>query len=147
MRSNLTVIARFAAEFEVEGGARHLAVHEVGIVAGVFYIGLAEPVPNAQSVILDRPSDTTLAVRKSGLISSSLPPFAALACRLSRLYSALSRGGIHALIWDVCEKGAELIGHLLNFRKQSAQCRKTMEQVLYFLIFDARACVFESLGE
>lgn len=77
MRSNLTVIARFAAEFEVEGGARHLSVHEVGIVAGVFYIGLAEPVPNAQSVMLDRPSDATLAVHKSGLISSSLPPLAA----------------------------------------------------------------------
>lgn len=62
MRSNLKVIARFAAEFEVEGGERHLSVHEIGIVAGVLYIGLAEPVPQAQSVAF-RSSGSTITSR------------------------------------------------------------------------------------
>lgn len=53
MRSNLMVVARFAAEFETEGGTRHLSMHEVGVVDGVLYIGLAEPVPGGQSVRWD----------------------------------------------------------------------------------------------
>ena len=60
MRSNLTVVARFAAQFEVEGGGRHVSMHEVGVVDGIFYIGLAEPVPNARAVNLQFPSSTHL---------------------------------------------------------------------------------------
>ena len=66
MRSNLKVIARFAAEFEIEGGERHLSVHEIGIVDGVLYIGLAEPVPLAQSVML-LPSGSTAPLRHARL--------------------------------------------------------------------------------
>ncbi|MEM7404029.1 MAG: hypothetical protein AAF458_01995 [Pseudomonadota bacterium] len=46
-RSNLTVIARFAAQFVNLRGRRYVSVHNIGVHEGVFYIALLERVPSA----------------------------------------------------------------------------------------------------
>lgn len=46
-RSNLKVVARFAAQFVDMRRRRYISVHNIGMLNGVFYIALLERVPNA----------------------------------------------------------------------------------------------------
>ena len=43
VRSNLDVVARFAAQFEDAEGRRHISLHDIGVLDGVYFIALVEP--------------------------------------------------------------------------------------------------------